>query len=164
MATAASWLAGTVLMFVEFGVLACSVLGSKRRSRFYIRLSCTSLVMVVVAVGFAFALDSSAVPQRALGLVWLALMLAALAAAPVFCYHTFAPFRDSSEGDEGGGPGSGPPPPPPSPPPGGAPLADADQARVRRRDHNRPSLRGVSRRRPAVEPVRPRAPAGPDRR
>jgi hypothetical protein len=164
MATAVSCLVGTVLMFIWFGVLACSAQGSRRRSRFYIRLSGASLVMLGLALGLAFAMNFSALPQRAFGIAWVALLLAALAVAPVFCYHTFAGFQSSSEGDGGGGPGSGPPPPPPGPPRGGAPLPDADQARARRRDHNRPSLRGVSRRRPAFEPARPRAPSGPGRR
>jgi hypothetical protein len=119
------------------------------------------LVMLAPAVGHAFATNCSPVPQRAFGLVGVAVFLAALAAAPAFCYHTFAPFPGSSDGDGGGGPGSGPPPPPPGPPPGGAPLADADQARTRRRDHDRSSLRDLSRRRRAVEPVRRGVPAGP---
>jgi hypothetical protein len=163
MAMTVSCVVGTVLMFLEFGVVACSAQGSRRRSRFYIRLSCVSLVTLALAVGVAFAMKFSALPQRAFGLVWVALLLAALAAAPVFCYHTFAPFPGSSDGDGGGGPG-GPPPPPPGAPRGGAPLADADQARKRRRDHDRSSLRDVSRRRPAVEPVRRGVPAGPRRR
>src|ERR1700756_4380671 len=106
MAMAVSWLVGTVLMFVEFGVLTCAALGSRRRSRFFTRLSCGSLLMLAVALGLAFALNSSAVPQRAVGLAWVALLLAALAVAPVFCYHTFAPFQGTSEGDGGAGPGS----------------------------------------------------------
>jgi hypothetical protein len=160
MATAVSWLVGSVLMFVEFGVLACSAAGSRRRSWFYVRLSCASLVMLAAALGLALAISFSVLPQRAGGLLWVALLLAALAVAPVFCYHAFAAFQGSSEGDGGGGPGSGPPT---APPRGGAPLPDAEHARARKRDHNRPSLRGVHRRRPAVEPVR-QAPAGPGRR
>lgn len=163
MATTIAWLAGTVLMFVEFGVLACSALGSSRRPRFYIRFSCASLVMLAAAVGLAFAINFSALPQGASGSAWMALLLASLAVAPVFCYRTFVPSRNSSEDDGGGGgggPGFGPPPPPGDQPPGGVPLPDADPARSRRRDHNRPSLRGVSRRRPADQPARPRTPAG----
>jgi hypothetical protein len=160
MASALWWLVGTALMFLQFGVLTCSALGSRRRSRFYVRLSCASLVTLALAVGLAFAIRFSALPERASGLAWLALLLAALAAGPVFCYHTFASFPGSSEGDGGDGPGSGPPPPPPGPPRGGAPLPDADQARTRRRDHIRPNLRGVSPRRTAVEPTRRRTPAG----
>lgn len=159
-----SWLVGTVLMFVEFGVLACSALGSRRRSRFYIRLSCASVVMVGVAVGLAFAIEFAVLPQRAFGLVWVALLLVALAVAPVFCYQSFGPFEGSSERDDDGGSGYRPPQPPPGLPHGGVPLPDADQARTRRRDHNRPSQRDVSRRPPAVEPGRPRAPVGRGRR
>ena len=77
-----SCVVGTVLMFLEFGVLACSAQGSRRRSRFYIRLGCTTLVMLALAVGLAFAMRFSPPPQRAFGLVWVALLLAALAAAP----------------------------------------------------------------------------------
>jgi hypothetical protein len=162
MATAVSWLVGTALMFLVFGVLTCSALGSRRRSRFYARLSCATAGISAVAVALAFAMKFSAVPQRAFGLVWVALLLAALVAAPVFCYHTFASFEGPSEGDGGGGPGSGPPPPQSGPPRGGAPLPDADQARTRRRDHNRPSPGGVTRRR-ADEPARPSRPAVKDR-
>ena len=163
MATALSWSVGTVLMFLEFGVLACSALGSKKRSRFYVRFGCASGVMLGLAVGLGFAIEFSALPQRAFGIAWGSLLLAALAAGPVFCYDIFAPFPGSSDGDGDGGPGRGPPPPPPAPPRGGAPLPDADQARARRRDHNRPSLRGVGRRRPTVEPARRRVPDGPGR-
>jgi hypothetical protein len=162
MVTAVSWLVGTVLMFLEFGVLACSALGSRRRSRFHIRLASGSLAMLALALALAFALSSDALPQQAFGSLWVALLLASLGVAPVFCYHTFARFEGSSDGQGGGGPSSGPPPPPPrrpGPPDTGAPLPDADQAHTRRRDHNRPSLPGVSRRRPTVEPRRRRAPA-----
>ena len=162
MGTAVSWLIGSVLMFIEFGVLACSALGSKRRSSFWIRLASASSVMAALALAVAFAMRFSALPQVAFGLLWIALLLAALAVAPVVCYHAFAPFQDSSDDKGGGGPGVGPPPPPPGPPGGGIPLPDADQARTRTRDHNRPTLRGVSRRRPAVEPGRRRAPSRPD--
>jgi len=155
MAMAVSCLVSTVLMFLWFGVLACSAWGSRRRSRFYGRLGCASVVMSAVALGLAVAIKVGAFPQRALGPLWVALLLAALVVAPVFCYHTFAPFQGSCEGDGDGGPGSGPPPPPSGSPRGGAPLPDADPARTRRRDHNRPSPRGVSQRRPAVDPLQP---------
>jgi hypothetical protein len=151
MAMAVSSLVGTVLMFLWFGVLACSAQGSRKRSRFYGRLTCAGVVMSALALGLALAINVDAVPQRALGLLWVALLLAAAAVAPVFCYHTFTPFKGSSEGDGGDGPGSGPPPPPSSPPRGGDPLPDADQARTRRRDHNRPAPHGISRRRPEVD-------------
>ncbi len=160
MATAVSWLVGTVLTFLGFGVVICSALGAKKRAQFSIRFCCASLILLALSLGLAFGIDLH--PERAFGFAWLALLLAALAVAPVFCYHTFARFKDSSDGDGGSGPG--PPPPEPVLPGGGAPLGDADQARVRRRDHHRPRLGSVSRRRPAVEPARPLAPAEPARR
>ncbi len=163
MATAVSWVVGTELMFLAFGVLMCSALGSRRRSRFHLRLIGASVVMSALALGLAFAINLSTQPERALGLLWLVLLVAGLAVAPVFCFHTFTPSRDSSDGDGGGGPGSGPPPPSPAPPRGGAPLPDADQARSRRRDHNWPSRPGAKRRRPAGRPPRPRIPAAPGR-
>jgi hypothetical protein len=161
-----SWLVCTVLMFLEFGVLACSAVGSQRRSRFYIRLGCANVAMLALALGLAFAIKYDTLPQRAVGAAWMGLLLAALAVAPVLCYHSFTGFRGSSDGDGdgGGGLGSGRPPSPPDPPRGGAPLPDADQARARRRDHNRPRLREIGRRRPAVEPARTREPVGPRRR
>jgi len=159
MATAITWPIGTVLMFISFGVVAGSAMGSTRRSGFYVRLGCATLVMLALALGLAFALMSSALPQRAFGLVWVTLLLAALAVAPMFCYRTFGHFPNSSDDDGSGGSGSDPPPPPPGPPQGGPPLPDAEQARTRRRDHRRPRLRRVSRRRPAVAPPRRRTPS-----
>jgi hypothetical protein len=166
MATAVSWPVGTVLIFLQCGALACSALGSRRRSRFHIRLGCANLVMLALAFGLGLAINFSAMPQRAFGVAWVTLLLAALAVAPVFCYHAFAFSRDSldEEGGAGGGGGFGPPPPPPPPPRGGTPLPDAEQARARKRDHNRPRLRATGPRRRAVEPARRRAPAAPGRR
>ena len=164
MATAIPCLFASVLMFAEFGVLGCSALGSRRRSRFYLRLACACLVLLVLALGVAFVISSDALPQSGDGIAWMVLLLAALAAAPVFCYHTRASLRGSSDEDGGGGPGSGPPPSPPDPPLGGPPLPDAAPARARRRDHARPARPGIRRRGPAVEPARPRVPAGPARR
>jgi hypothetical protein len=151
-------------MFLEFGVLACSALGSKKRSRFYVRFGCASAVMFGLALGLGFAIEFSALPQRGFGIAWGSLLLAALAVGPLFCYQTSAPFRGSSDGEGDGGPGRGPPPPPPAPPRGGAPLPDADQARTRRRDHNQPRLGGVGDRRGAVDPARRRVPQKPSRR
>jgi hypothetical protein len=164
MATALSWVVASVLMFLEFGVLGCSALGSTRRSRFHLRLGCANLVMFALAVGLAFAITSSALPERMYGLGWVTLLVLAIAVPPLFCYQTSFPSHGSSDGEGGGGPGPGPPPHPPGPPPGGIPLADADQARTRRRDHNRGSLRGDRRRAPAALPGSRRSPVGPRRR
>jgi hypothetical protein len=156
MATAISWPVCTTLMLVGFGVVSCSALGSRRRPKFYLRLTGASLAALAFALGLAFALRFSALPQHAFGPLWLGLLIAALAVAPVFCYDTLGPSKDAPDGEGGGGSG----PPPPSRPRGDPPLPDADPARVRRRDHNRPKLRGISSRRPAAHPVRRRVPAG----
>lgn len=163
MATALSWLLGSVLMFIEFGVLGCSALGRSRRPGFSIRLGCASFAMSALAVGLAFAMSFAALPQRVFGLLWLGLLLAAVAIAPVLCYHASGAAEGWSDDDGDGGPGSDPSPPA-GPPRGGVPLPDADQASTRRRDHNRPSLRDRSRQRRAPEPVRRRAPARPGHR
>jgi len=166
MATAVTWPLGVVFMFLCFGALACSVLGGRRRPQFYLRLGCATLAMMVLALGLGLAIDFSALPQRVFGLAWVALSLAALAVMPVFCYHGFVFSREPSDadGDGGGGSGFGPPPTTPPPPRGGAPLPDADQARARKRDHNRPTLGAVRQRRGAVEPARRRVPADPAHR
>lgn len=164
MATAVSWVLGSVLMFLEFGVVACSALGSPRRSRFYLRLGCAWLVMSALGLGLALAIEFSALPQRLFGPAWVVLLLVAIAVPATFCYQTFTRSPGPSDGDASGGPGSGPPPPPPGPPWGGTPLADADQSRTRRRDHGEPSPGGPNRRRPAAEPAPRGTPAGPRRR
>jgi hypothetical protein len=72
---------------------------------------------------------------------------------------------DDGEDDGGGGPGPEPDPPvPPDAPTGGVPLPDARPAKVRRRDHDRPTLIPRRPRRATPEPVRAprrRSPARP---
>jgi hypothetical protein len=160
MATAVTWLVGTVLMFLGFGVLACTAMNSRRRSPFYVRLLCSSAVTIALALGVAASIGLNLLPQRVSGVLWVLLLLASLAVAPLFCYRGFAWSDDRSDEDGGSGPGRGPPPPPkpPGPPSGGIPLPNADQARSRRRDHNRSSLREAGRRRPVPDPSRRRVP------
>ncbi|HTW13022.1 MAG TPA: hypothetical protein VME01_09775 [Solirubrobacteraceae bacterium] len=162
MATAISWLVGTVIMFLGFGVLGCSAFGRRRRARFYTRLGCGSLVLVALALGLGIAIRLGILPGRVLGGAWLVLLLVTLAMPPVFCYRA-VPSGGTSDDDDGDG-GPGPGQSPPDPPRGGAPLPDADQSRTRRRDHNRSRLRDVTRRRPAVEPGRRQSPSRPGRR
>lgn len=99
-------------------------------------------------------------------LVLLAIMLAPVLLPRAVLYPPPGePPPDNSDGDSGGGGGSGPGPPMPSTSPhGGIPLPDAEPARVRRRDHDRPALVPRRERRPAREPDRRprRAPARKD--
>jgi hypothetical protein len=65
------------------------------------------------------------------------------------------PWKSDSGSDEGWGGGPKRPPKPPEPPSGGIPLDDAEQSRVRLRDHRRLADHRPQRdRRPAREPQR----------
>jgi hypothetical protein len=86
-----------------------------------------------------------------LGLVCAAvLIIPALRDGPEF------PNRPSDPGSDGGwGRGPDPPPTPPEPPRGGIPLLDAEQPKIRLRDHRKLTERLPRReRRPAREPQR----------
>jgi hypothetical protein len=86
-----------------------------------------------------------------LGLVCAAvLIIPALRESP-----DFPPNRPDPGSDDGWGRGPGGPPKPPDPPRGGIPLLDAEQARIRLRDHRKLSEHHPRReRRPAREPDR----------
>lgn len=65
------------------------------------------------------------------------------------------PWQSDSGSDDGWGHGPKRPPKPPETPSGGIPLLDADQSRVRLRDHGRlADQRSRPVRRPAREPAR----------
>jgi hypothetical protein len=90
------------------------------------------------------------------GMHLLGLVCAAVLIIPALREDPEFPPRHSDPGSDGGG-GSGPGRPPlrPDRPRGGIPLPDAEQARVRLRDHRKLSERlPRPERRPAREPVR----------
>ena len=155
----------TVLLFLEIGVLACSTLGTRQRSRFPLRLAVANVAMSVLALGLAFSVEVGALSDAGFGRLWMVLLLASLTVAPLFCYRPFAASDAGGADDSGpGGPGGpGSPSHRPNSPSGGIPLPDADQAQARRRDHRRPGLGGSGRRRPADTPSRSPVPAGPHR-
>jgi hypothetical protein len=63
--------------------------------------------------------------------------------------------RSDNDGDDGWGRGPKRPPSPPEPPRGGIPLLDAEQSRIRLREHGRLSEQLPARaRRPTREPAR----------
>jgi hypothetical protein len=67
----------------------------------------------------------------------------------------FPPQRPDSGSDDGWGRGPGERPKPPDPPRGGIPLLDAEQARIRLRDHRKlPEHLPTRERRPSREPER----------
>jgi hypothetical protein len=80
--------------------------------------------------------------------------LPGLMLVPALLYRRPGGTPDASDDEGGGGPGRGPDPPPPPAPRGGVPLRDADQARLRLRDHGRRALHVRRPRRAPREPVR----------
>ena len=85
----------------------------------------------------------------------LCVFAAALLVPALLCRFVFPPGPSDSDSDDGREWGPSPPPLVPDPPRGGVPLADAEPARVRLRDHGRPLYRrNVGERRPVQEPDR----------
>jgi hypothetical protein len=79
----------------------------------------------------------------------LAALLTFAVSGPLL-YRNLGPSSDPSSDEDGGGNGGSGrdhPPSRPTPPRGGIPLPDADQARTRVRDHNRPQRARPTRRR-----------------
>jgi hypothetical protein len=154
--TAIAWLLGTVLLFLAFGLVAGSTLGGRRRRRFHLRVVALVLTLSVLAVTAGLLIDANVTGRQADGAIWLALLVASLAVAPLLCFG-LAPQLPP---DDGGWEGRSPQPEAPPPPsPSGCPLPDAEQSSARRRDHRRPSLRDRGSRRPAREPQRTRTPS-----
>jgi hypothetical protein len=145
-----TWMAGVESAFVGFGLLASSCLPLERRTHFWGRVMLCLAAMLALALLVGEALMLGLLVDHVFGLVWLLLAISALLVGPAFCYRRTT--THGSESDGGGGSSPKQPPPPPSRPSGGIPLEDAEQARVRVRDHDRPSFARPSERRPAREP------------
>ena len=109
-------------------------------------------VVAFVALGTAEALGAHAMAQP---LALLAIMLAPVLLPRTVLYPDAGePPPERPDGDDGGGPGPEPDPVrPPDTPRGGIPLPDAEPARIRLRDHDRPPLVPPRQRRPAREPA-----------
>src|SRR5947209_20262273 len=90
------------------------------------------------------------------GMHLLGLIVAGILIIPALRDSPDFPPRPSDPGSDGGwGRGPALPPPPPASPRGGVPLPDAEQARIRLRDHRKlPDLVPKRARRPAREPDR----------
>ena len=133
--------------------------GRQRRSHFWVRallaaLALPALMAALVGVAHQRVLP---VPDDDVGKEFLNLLflvgVIALMFVPGLLYQPSDPFPGASESDDGGG-GPGPPRPSPDRPRGGVPLPDADQARVRARDHQTPKFDDRQQRRPAHERLR----------
>ena len=154
MVTLLAWLTGTGLMFLWFGALAASTMGMVRRSRFWTRVICVGAGALFAAAAVAEARTRALLPTHELGLPWLTLLVAALAAGPLVL------FRRAPE-DRGGGPPWEPPPGEPDPPGGERRLARPTHRSRRLLGPQPPRTalrrRGVCRpapRRPVVRPCR----------
>jgi hypothetical protein len=156
------WLAAFALLFGAFVVFAGSP--HERKPHFWLRVAAIPLAPVsiaglLIAFGEFRVLPEDVAVTLLLALVFLT--LPGLVLVPILLYRKPGPSPDSSDDEGGGGRGPTPPLAPPPPPRGGVPLPDAEQARLRIREHGR-RLSGVRARRPAREPRRrpSRVPSG----
>jgi hypothetical protein len=134
--------------------------GRQRRSHFWLRASLAALALpalMAALVGIArqrvLPLPDDG-PGKALLSLLLFVGFIALMFVPGLLYRP--PDRSPGPSESDGGGGTRPKQPPPSldGPRGGVPLPDADQARARVRDHQRPKFADRKRRRPTHEPRR----------
>ena len=149
------WLIVFALAFVALAVCAGS--SDQRRPRFWLRVLVAFLAMplsvaLVIAGGLVGGLPDGATVPLLLLVVFL--FVPALFFVPALLYYQSGSSPGSSEDGGGWGPGPDQPSPSPDAPPGGVPRPDAEQARVRLRDHTGPEVDRVKPRRPAREPER----------
>ena len=160
------WLAAFALLFGAFVVFAGSP--RERKPHFWLRVAVLPLVpgliaATLIALGELRVLPDGVAATLLLTVVFLT--IPGLVLVPVLLYRSPGSSPDSSDDEGGGGRGPGSPPaPPPRAPRGGVPLPDAEQARMRLREHGRrvwDARRPRRVRRPAREPDRPpvRAPS-----
>ena len=155
------WLIVFALAVVALAITAGSA--PQRRSYFWVRVLLAfvamplSVVTVVVGVGLVGGLADGAAVALLLLLVFL--FIPALFFVPALLYRQSGSPPGPCE-DDGGGPDPGPDRLLVSPdaPRGDLPRPDAEQARIRVRDHVGPAFDRVKRRRPAREPERTPAP------
>jgi len=149
------WLAAFALLFGVFVVFAGSP--RERKPHFWLRVAALPLVPALIAAILITCGDLRVVPESVavtLLLTLVFLTIPGLILVPILLYRRPGPPADSSDDEGGGGRGPEPPPARPPRPRGGVPLPDAEQARLRIREHGR-RLAGARRsRRPAREPGR----------
>lgn len=150
------WLAAFALLFGAFVVFAGSP--RERKSHFWLRVAALPLgPALIAAILLAFG-DLRVLPESVSATLLLTLVFLTIPGVmlvPMLLYRRPGGSPDSSDDDGGGGGGPGPPRPARPPRPrGGVPLPDAEQARVRIREHGRRLTGGRRTRRPAREPGR----------
>jgi hypothetical protein len=149
------WLAACAFLFGAFVVFAGSP--RDRKPHFWLRVAALPLVPSLIAAILIAARELRLVGDGVAASMLLTLVfitLPGLMLVPALLYRRPGGTPDASDDDGGGGPGRGPDPPPPPAPRGGVPLLDAEQARLRLREHGRHALRARRPRRAPREPVR----------
>src|SRR5271168_4330246 len=135
------WLIVFALAFVALALSAGS--SKERRSRFWVRMLLAFLAMPLsVALVIAGALVGG-LPDGAVGpllLLVVFLFVPAMFFVPVLLYHQSGSSPDSPEDGGDWGPGPDQPLGSPDAPRGGVPIPDAEQARIRLRDHTGPEF------------------------
>lgn len=150
------WLAAFALLFGAFVVFAGSP--RERKPHFWLRVAALPVVpAVIAAILLAFG-ELRVLPESVSATLLLTLVFLTVPGVmlvPMLLYRRPSGPSDSSDDDGGGGGGPGPPRPAQPPRPrGGVPLPDAEQARMRIREHGRRLTAGRRARRPAREPAR----------
>jgi hypothetical protein len=149
------WLAACALLFGAFVVFAGAP--RDRKPHFWLRVVALPAVPSLIAAILMAVRELRMVPDSVAATLLLTLVfltIPGMILVPALLYRRPGGSPDSSDDDGGGGPGGGPHPSPPPVPRGGVPLPDAEQARLRLREHGRRAL-GVRRpRRAPREPVR----------
>jgi hypothetical protein len=149
-----------LLVFLLCGgalIAATDRVAVQRRSHFGLRLAILALAPFTLTLVLMAAVKQGLLSTEVARMLEAFLPLIggpALMFVPAFLFRGLGPSSGPSDGDGGGGGGPDPPPEPPTTPRGGIPLPDAQQSRVRVRDHNRPAFRDLRSRRPSREPVR----------
>ncbi|MFZ1993995.1 MAG: hypothetical protein WAU75_07790, partial [Solirubrobacteraceae bacterium] len=149
------WLAAFALLFGAFVVFAGSP--AERKPHFWLRVASLPLVPALIAAILIAVRELRMLPDTvdaSLLLTLVFLTIPGLMLVPALLYRRPGSSPDSSDDGGGGGSGPGPAPTPPTLPRDGVPLPDAEQARMRLREHGR-RVSGAGRlRRPAREPER----------
>jgi hypothetical protein len=128
-----------------------------RKPHFWLRVAALPVVPSLIAAILIAVRELRMLPDGVAATLLLTLAfltIPALMLVPALLYRRPGGSPDSSDDDGGGGPGPGPDPVPPPGPRGGVPLPDAEQARLRLREHGRLALGARRARRTPREPVR----------
>lgn len=159
-------LAVFALLFGAFVVFAGSP--HERKRHFWLRVAALPCVPALIAAILVAVRELRMVPDSVAATLLLALVfltIPGLMLVPALLYRKPGQSPGASDDEGGGGPDDRRPPPGPparpTPPRGGVPLPDAEQARMRIREHGRRVVRARRPRRTAREPDRPpvRAPS-----